>query len=519
MAGNAAIMYQSTPTGWEIVDLGHKITFGSGASFPDSFDSGFDSGFSFADNLAIGDKLFGTTSGATCVITYFRFLSGSLDDGDAAADVFFKEHEGTFVVGEQIVALRAVTNGIGTITTANTDIAFPVGGSYEFDIYNFGGHASTENLYGVNGVGRSFEFDGDDVQFIYTGMTTDTPSKVIAHKKHLFLMFAGGSVQHSSIGVPKTFSVITGAAELGLGAEGTGFEKTVGGLLSIYARNKTFILHGTSSADWELREHSERSGAIANSLQRLADPIYLDDRGLTALGAVQEYGDFASNVLSKLIQPYLKLRTDNIQKSMVVREKNQYRLFFDDNTAIYCTFENNKLSGATIVDLEKKVTAAFDGEDTDGSEVLLFGSTDGYVYRLDSGTSFDGSEMISYIRPHYNHMGSPAMEKRYYGITFELDLQEPVSTDLSVYPDFSFSDTDVPKAQEIELDPGAGGGVWGEINWNEFAWGSSPVGEDFVNIDGNGRNLGMLLRSVATYERPNTIFGYTVDFAIRRRRR
>ena len=519
VAGTFADMYCSSSSGWAAVDLGHRIRFGSGSSEPNQFDESFSSAFSYADTLAVGDTLFGETSGATCLVTGFNFISGSLDDGDAVADVYFTYHVGVFVVGEEIRALRAVTNGIGIITVANEDLHFPANGKYEFDIYNFYGHASTINLYGANGVGKAFEFNGATVSFISTGMEDDTPSHIVAHKKHLFLMFSGGSVQHSSLGVPNTFSPITGAAELGLGDEGSGFKKVTGGKLSMYTRNKTYILSGSSAADWVLAEHSEESGAIEWSIQRLASPIYVDDRGLTSLQAVQEFGDFRDNVLSDLIQPYLDSRTDKIKTSMVVKEKNQYRVFFNDKSALYCTFKNNKLIGATPINLGKIVTAAFSGEDTNGEEVLYFGSTDGYVYKLDSGTSLDGEALASALRIPYYHYGTPTLNKRFYSVTLELDLQEPLSTDLTLFPDFTYSDTNAPKALSQSLDPGAGGGVWGAVNWGEFAWGGALVGEAFAHIEGHGRNMGILITSTSIYEKPHTIHGVTVDFAVRNRRR
>lgn len=520
VAGTEAFMYKSTDNGWAQVDMGHKIIFGSGTVFPESFSSGFGTGFSYADELVIGDILRGSISGSTCVVNSFHFLSGSLQEGTATAEIYFTEHNGTFVVGEIIRAVRTATNGLGTITTANTDVSFSPSGKYEFDIYNYGGHASTVMLYGVNGIDKAFQFDGDHGQFIFTGMTNDAPTHLISHKKHLFLMFTGGSIQHSSLGDPTAFSALTGAAELGLGDEGVGFKKVPGGLLSIFTRNKSYILQGTSVADWALAEHSEESGAIEWSIQRLASPIYLDDRGLTTLNAVQAFGDFQDNVISDLVQPYLDSRTEEVQHSMVVRDKNQYRLFFSDNSALYCTFKNSKLIGSTIINFDRKVTAAWSGEDTNGEEILLFGSTDGYLYRLDSGTSFDGAELTSFMRLPYYHYGSPGYNKRFFSINLELDLQEQIATNLSLYPDFTFAENDAPPASAQTVDPGFGGGIFGGLDeWGGFAWGGGLINEGFAHIDGHGRNMGILLTSQATYENPHSVHGATVDYAVRNRRR
>lgn len=500
--GTAAVMWKATSNGWEEIPHGNHLDFDAGT-----------------DEMIAGDIVTGQTSGATATITCVHKNSGTWAGGDAAGTIHFTTHHGDFIDGEKLTTARLTPT-----TSADTDGIileenFAASGKFEFDIYNFGGHSGSTKLYGVDGVSNGMEYDGSNLTFLHTGMTTDTPDHVIAHKKHLFYMFSGGSVQHSSLGDPHTWSAITGAAEIGLGDEGTGFKKTPGGRLSMYTLNKTYILQGTSVSDWVLAEHSEESGAIEWSIQRLASPIYLDDRGLTTLNAVQDYGDFKDNVISDLVQPYLDSRTENVQTSMIVKEKNQYRIFFDDSTALYFTFKNNKLRGATVVKLGKKVTAAFSGEDTDGSEVLLFGSTDGYVYKLDSGTNFDGDQLVSSFRVPYHHYGSPGINKRFLSVTLELDLQDPLSTNLSLYPDFTFSDTNAPKAVAQTVDPGPGGGIWGAVNWGDFSWGGGLVGEAFAHIDGHGRNMGLLITSSSTYEKPHTIHGITVGYSLRNRRR
>jgi hypothetical protein len=503
--GTAAIMWKATSTGWVQVTSAYSIQFDTGT-----------------DEIVTGDVLTGQTSGATCTVTAVHLESGTWAGNDAAGYIHFTTFFGTFSVGEKITTTRLSPTTSADVTVANTEDAFQPSGQFEFEIDNFGGHAGTIKLYGVDGVSNGFEFDGTNIIPIHTGMTTDTPSHVIAHKKHLFYMFSGGSIQHSGIGTPHVWSAVTGAAELGLGDEGTGFEKVPGGQLAIFTRNKTYILQGTSVANWVLVEHSEVSGAIEWSIQRLAYPIYLDDRGVTSLNAVQDFGDFKDNVISDLVQPYLDTRTDAVQTSMIVREKNQYRLFFDDNTALYFTFRNHKLIGTTRVDLGKKVTAAWSGEDSTGEERLLIGSTDGYLYRLDSGTSLDGTELQSYMRTPYHNYGSPGYYKRFFSITLELDLQEQISTNLELFPDFTYADNEAPPAAPQTVDPGPGGGVWGDASWGRagsIAWGGALVSEGFAHIDGYGRNLGILIASAATYEEPHTVNGATVEFAVKNKRR
>lgn len=500
--GTAAVMFKSSSEGWAAVDTGHSIDFSVGTAA-----------------LVAGDLVTGVTSGATCTVGSIQVTSGVWASSTAAGVIHFTTHFGTFVVGEKLRCARLAPTTSADVAVANTAVTWPAGGRYELDIYNFGGHSSTEYLYGANGVGRAFQFDGTNFAFIRTGMTTDTPEHVINHKKHLFLMFAGGSCQHSGTGTPLVWSAITGAAELGLGQDGVGFEKVPGGLLAILCRNKTYILQGSSVADWVLAEHSEVSGAVEWSIQRLTSPLYLDDRGLTSLDAVQEFGNFKDNILSALVQPYIDGRLSLVAGAMVCKEKNQYRLFFTDGSGLYFTFSNHKLVGTTIVEFSKVVSCCWSGEDSAGKERMLFGVTDGYVYRMDSGTSQDGAELVSVMRLAFHHYGSPGVGKRFYSISLEMDLQDALSTDLTLYPDFTFSDANSPRATAQSIDPGKIGGLYGSVKYEEFVWDGSLVGEAFAHIDGHGRNMGILIISTSTYGKPHTIHGATVDYAQRNRRR
>jgi hypothetical protein len=498
--GSAAVMHKSTANGFVEVDLGETIEFDTGNNA-----------------IVSGDTLIGLTSGATCTVNHVDLLSGTWAGGDAAGLIHYTTHHGSFVVGDVLRTTRLSPTTSAEVTVTAVAVAWPAGGLYEFDIYNFGGHSGTRCLYGVNGVGYGFQFDGSSVIFIRTGMATDTPQHVKAHKNHLFYSFPGGSVQHSSRGVPLTFSALTGAAEIGLGDEITGFESVPGGQMAIFGRNSTAILQGTSVDDWVLSSHSFESGAIERSIQGFTEPIYFDDRGITTLSAAQEFGDFKDNVVSVLVQPYLEQRTSNVTASMVVKEKSQFRVFFEDNTALYLTFRGHKLQGATVIDLGVKVNCCWSGENSDGTEVLLFGSTGGYLYRLDSGTSFDGSEIAASIRLPFHHYGSPNLNKRFLRATVELTAKS--GTSLTVYPDFAYSDSDAPSSIAQDFSFTGGGGFWDAAIWGSFVWSASPIGEADGYIDGLGRNLGLLIIHNATYEEPHTLHGLRVEYSVKNRRR
>jgi hypothetical protein len=500
LEGTAGAMWKESATGWQPVDLGYTMGFNSGG----------------ATEIVEGDTIVGATSAATAVVERIVLQSGTWAGGDAAGYFAVSGVTGNFT-GEN---LNVSGGGSNLATSTNTYQATTLlpGGRYEFITENFYGSTATRRMYGCDGVNRAFEFDGTTFCPITTGMADDTPIHIFEHKKQLFLAFRLGSVQHSAPGEPLLWDAVIGASEIATGDEITGFALMPGGVLAILNRNQTYLLYGSGVGDWDFRQHAEDSGAIEWSLQQIGTPRYLDDRGMTSLAAVQDYGDFSASTFSQRIQPLLDtLMTDSsVTASIRVRTKDQYRVFFADGTGVIAKFRPKGVEftrfnyGITV-----RCTASV--EDANGREVLLFGSDDGYVYQMDSGTSFDGAQVIGYLRLPFGHQKSPQQNKHYFKVV--LDVDAPGGTDLDYTHELNYGNPDTPSGTTQNLDVLSGGGQWGSAVWSEFLWGAQVVGTADGYIDGDGVNLGMLIRSASTYDRPHTINGVSIHYSMRGRAR
>ena len=62
------------------------------------------------------------------------------------------------------------------------------------------------------------------------------------------------------------------------------------------------------------------------------------------------------------------------------------------------TFINKKNQGLMPFTLDHQITCAASAEDSNGFEVLYAGFDDGYVRRMDSGNSFDGSNVAFFCK-------------------------------------------------------------------------------------------------------------------------
>lgn len=491
-------MYVSSTTGWQQVDLGRKLDFTSGG----------------VTEIVDGDVIVGETSGATAVVERSVVTSGTWAGGTAAGYFVISGQTGTFI--SETIKVGASLN-LGTIAGNSDAIVFAPGGRYEFVNYSFSGAASGARMYGCDGVNKAFEFDGTVFCPITTGMATDTPRHINAHKNHLFLSFPNGSVQHSGIGTPLTWAVVTGASEIGTGDDVTGMEVMRGGVMGIFNRNRTYTLYGSSASDWDLRTHSDESGAIEWSVQTVGSPRYLDDRGLTMMEAVDTYGDFNSATFSQRIQPHIgvKLKESSVTASVRVKTKDQYRIFFADGDGLIAKFRAGGKVEFTRINLGKIVRCACSSENSDGTEILLFGSDDGYVYEMDSGTSFDGEPVEAYVRMPFGHFKSPQQIKRFFKAVLELDA--PNGSTLSFTQEYDYGSSSAPRGITQDIDVNLGGGYWGAAEWGQFIWGGQAVSTADAYLDGSGKNMGLYLRSYATHERPHTINGISIHFAMRGR--
>jgi hypothetical protein len=495
--GLSCVLYESSAAGWVPVGMDHELQFDSGSKV-----------------IAVGDTIVGKISGATAEVTHLHVDSGDWTTNNAAGFIYYNPDTltGTFQNGEII---RVGVLDSATLIADPREEVFLPDGTFETIQHNFYGASNLNMVYGVDGKNLAWSFDGADVKFIHTGMVVDTPTHIHAHKQHLFLSFPGGSVQHSSPGTPFVWSPITGASEIAIGQECVGFIGVPGEAMAIFGRNSTHILNGTNVTDWVLNTLNDEAGAIEWSIQRFNQPIYLDDRGITSLSATDAYGDFRSKTLSQKVQKIIKQAVTTMVASLRIREKDQYRLFLSDGRIIVFGFDAGKMIGVTVLNYGVQMVVTASVENALGEEILLAGDEDGFVYRLDSGTSFDGNPVEAWIRPIFNHFGTPEHKKRFYKAVLEIDADE--NLELTFLPDYGYGNPNLPSAVEGTVDAPGGGGIWDspDTNWGEFYWDSQLISSAEGYIDGVGNNLSLFIRSVGTYEKPHTIQGAIIHFSTR----
>ncbi len=385
----------------------------------------------------------------------------------------------------------------------------PPDGRYEFIVYNFKGAASSKALYGVSGTHKGFEWTGSVWTDITTGMANDKPTHLAAHKNYLFFSFPNGSLQNSGAGDPTgTWTPRTGAQEIGIGDEITGLKSLRGGVLAVYGDNSTHLLYGSGSSDWELKVHADESGAAAGSVQEgPGGAVAIDNRGLVPIAASQNFGDFDSAAVSQRVGKFLAARRGKLACSTTIRNKDQYRAYFIDGTALCVTYRGDRIVGYSDLQLPVVPTCAFNGDDDSGDEMVVIGATDGFIYRTDVGWSHDGEAIDCVLRTAADACGKPRTKKHYTKLSLQVATPRRINMLVQVEYDYSLEAPDA--SQVVESATSYSLGLWDAGKWDEMVWDSADerggIAYPEVRIDGVGLAASVLLYHGQEIRPPHTI--------------
>lgn len=486
-------MYKSSPTGWQAVTFGVQVNFIAGSGTPPTEGSTITKGASSA------------------VLKRLVIESGTFAAGTAAGRLIFNN-----VVGGAFTS-GAFTSGITGSVVSQINISIPnQNGRFEFVNTTFTGSMSDYRMYGVDGVNNAFEFDGLLFVPIVTPLdVTRKPSHLAVHQNQLFLSYES-SVINSNIGSPYGWSTTGGSAEIAVGDRITGFKVQPGSnttpSMSIFCRNHTHVLYGSSPADFQLIPFNDDQGAIPYSIQKVHHTYYLDDRGVTSMEQAQEYGNFIESTLSFKVTPLLSTKRNRVTDSHVSRDKQQYRLFFNDGSGIYFKILGNEFSAMPVRFPDPVLCSVSSEIDGGGEELIFFGSTSGYVYQMESGTSFDGKPIDTSLTLVFNNSKSYRGLKKYRHLTLEIATEG--QHDLQLGYDLSYRSDEAAQPDNELINISVEIPKWDSFVWDNFTWdGDSKLFAKHIAINGNGQNLAVKLKSSGTTYNPINISGCFLEYS------
>ena len=302
-------------------------------------------------------------------------------------------------------------------------------GRTRFVEYNFSG---TKKVAIVDGVNAPAIYDGSTFTALVSAPTdVISATHVISFNKHLFF----GNLDLLTFTAPlldTNFEAGDGAGSIRIGDKITGLAVFREQLI-IFTEKSIFKLTGTSLSNFALVAITLDIGCIdGDTIQEIGgDIMFLTEDGLRLLSATDRIGDFGLGIVSKTIQDVMNkfIASASLFSSVVVRSKSQYRVFaFNPNNigvaakGIIGTqfspqggedFAWSEIRGMEVFAASSKVVGS--------SEVIVFSSDTGYLFKMEDGNSFDSNNITAEYLSPYLPLNDPRTRKTIYKVYMYTD--------------------------------------------------------------------------------------------------
>lgn len=433
--------------------------------------------------------------------------SGAWDDENAAGRIRL---DGTGLTNiPEGTSIRTAPGGAGNqvAVTSGSTTTLPLPGSrllrennsrYQFISHNFYASEDRNAIYGVSGAGPAFWYDGTTLDFILTGVdeAKDKPRHLAVHITRLHLGYLWGEVYASAPGDPLNFAGEDFAATYGFGDKVTGLMPTAGDVLGVFTEAATHALAGANGDDANPPRQTvinHRVGAIEYTVQNVGNrPIFTSFRGIETLETMDQFGDLFTAPLTYDIAPFLlrRLQTaagveaanESVVNSVVVRNKNQYRLFFADGYVVTLTQVGPEREPQSTIQRYyfnddprefARVFATASGVTSDGRDRAFFSVEErpnvpdpdarvvtapeiDFVYELDRGRSFDGGLIDSYftVTHYFSQQQQASMQEKRYNVV-QLHGECPGFASIRLSRAMNYEDMDLPELPHEDIAMGA----------------------------------------------------------------
>ncbi len=429
---------------------------------------------------------------------------------------------GVQIYKNQVIASKgtAVYKGTGSGWTS-IDTGRTSAGRYDFAVFNFN---NTEKVIWCDGANNASVYDNSSVTDISaTGAPAD-PEFVAVFKNHVF--FGGMSSNPQEIIFTAPFDETNFSSSIGAGSirvdSAVKRLKVFRDRLFIFCEDEIFFVAGSSVTDFQLQPVTRNIGCVDGfSVQEIAgDLIYLAPDGLRTIAGTEKIGDVELGTVSKQIQPRLdNVDTDRIS-SVVIRGKSQYRLFFPDDSGAQIS------SPGLIGVIKAGVQGGLGWEYADvrgirptcctagfisGTETVLHGGYDGYIYKQEVGSTFDGTNISGIYRGPDFTMGDAGIRKMMQRIIWNYDNEGTVDSNFRIRYDFNSSET--PQPSQYSLNTGAAVAIYGNTSslYGTAVYGSSGTPLVRQSVEGGGFTVAVRLDDAAGAA-PISIKGYQLEF-------
>ena len=441
----------------------------------------------------------------------------------------YEKYSDTEVTGSgPILALKVISSGrivvarqnasnlteyyYGTGTTWTSMGARPLlGGKARSALYNLDGDDKVLFVDGVN-YPATYNTSGNTLTAI-TGSTDVLGASHVAVFKDTAFYAKDNNVFFTAPFTVDNFSAADGAGSLNVASDVTGLAVFRDQLI-IFTTDSIKRLTGNTTSDFQVSPITDRIGCVSgDTIQEVGgDIMYLAPDGIRLLSATDRIGDFgldiASDPIAKDASTFLG-STSNFT-SVILREKAQYRIF------AYIESEQNEVAkGLIATKFVAQGASGISWSTTFGikayiadsrysgtAETIAFANGDGYIYIMDTGSSFDGANIDAIYESPFMPISDPQLRKSFYKMTLYAEPTGPMNIALNVKYDFDTgTNTGViqPATQRIE-STGTAIFVYGS---SSAVFGTATYGGELdvvynTNLVGSGKTIALRVEDLST---------------------
>ena len=472
----------------------------------------------FEPNISGGySKILGTGKYNTNIVPQVSSSSERVVMSAIFNDVVLAARGGTIVRG---------SSGSGSWTSTITSLGTPTR-NYEFRKFNFDG---TEKIVIATGTSNPQILDASFSTTNVNATGTSNYKFVEIFKNHLF--FAGHSSNEQEISFMGPFQ--TNDFTSGNGGGTIKVDTEIVGLkvfrenLFIFGKDKIFKLSGTALADFAVAPVTRNIGCIdGGSIQELAgDVVFLAPDGLRTIAGTARIGDVELGTISKQVQKRIDDITTHNINSLVIRSKSQYRLFFPTSTSqaeqaaqgLIAVIKTNPATGQLgfeYADMKQIKVSACDSDFISGTETIVHGGYDGFVYKQETGNELTRASTTATIDSFYRspdlHMGDPGIRKKMQRVIFNYDNTGNVSATFKLV--YDFADPNSPQPSSFSLTTGAGVALYdlAATTYGTAVYDSSGASLVRQPVEGSGFTVAVRLDDTSTNP-PLELKGYEMEF-------
>jgi len=396
-------------------------------------------------------------------------------------------------------------------------------GKYSFERFNFDGN---DKLIVVDGINDPTVFN---TSFSATDITTSSVegSKfVAAFKNHMF--YAGKSTTPQEVVFSEPFD--EDGFNSGQGAGSIKVDDTIVGLkvfrdnLFIFCENRIFKLGGSSSSDFAVVPVTRNIGCInGNTIQEFAgDLIFLGPDGLRTIAGTARIGDVELGTISSNVQ---SIFNDNISSatefdSVVIPDKTQYRIFFTKSgtaetvtKGIICVLKGQKFEFSELQGIKPASTDHFVSA---GDVIVLHGAYEtGYVYRQESGNTFDGTVVFGRYRSPDLTLADPGIRKHMQRVIINYKPEAAINSNLIVRYDYESANSSRPAAYPLDSEDVVA--IYGTSVYGTPIYGGASQPLVRQSVEGSGFAIALRVEDSAETA-PYSLKGFQLEYQLGERR-